>query len=143
MFIYKRCNIECRAENDIRGSLSAIGKRSGMMFPYEIENLLNMDGLQNIDEILDRLLKVRDISRDKVRELGFDIRSVDLDNLPLDMDKEKVYWISFYKNLFNFISIPLFVNDIIDQQEIASINFDEHCKHDIAEILTSIEMETS
>jgi hypothetical protein len=114
-----------------------------MMFPYEIENLLNMDGLQDMNEILDRLLKVRDISRDKVRELGFDIRSVDLDNLPSEMDKEHVYWISFYKNLFNFISIPLFVNGVIDQQEIASIRFDEHCKHDIAEILTSIEMEAS
>ena len=125
------------------GSLSVIGKRSGMMFPYEIENLLNMDGLQDMNEILDRLLKVREISRDKVRELGFDIRSVDLDNLPPEMDKEQVYWISFYKNLFNFISIPLFVNGVIDQQEIASIRFDEHCKHDIAEILTSIEMEAS
>lgn len=137
-------DIDCLAENDIRGSLS--GYRDGdqgMMFPYEIENLLNMDGLQDMDEILDRLLKVRDISRDKVRDLGFDIRSVDLDNLPSDMDKEKVYWISFYKNLFNFISIPLFVNGVIDQQEIASIRFDEHCKHDIAEILTSIEMEAS
>ena len=127
----------------IRGLSRVIGKRSGMMFPYEIENLLNMDGLQDMNEILDRLLKVRDISRDKVRELGFDIRSVDLDNLPSDMDKEQVYWISFYKNLFNFISIPLFVNGVIDQQEIASIRFDEHCKHDIAEILTSIEMEAS
>ena len=137
------CNIDCLAENDNPGSLSVIGKRSGMMFPYEIENLLNMDGLQDMNEILDRLLKVRDISRDKVRELGFDIRSVDLDNLPSTMDKEQVYWISFYKNLFNFISIPLFVNGVIDQQEIASIRFDEHCKHDIAEILTSIEMEAS
>ncbi|MDD1658514.1 MAG: hypothetical protein LUQ41_08700 [Methanomicrobiales archaeon] len=109
------------------------------MFPYEIETLLNLDGLKDMQEILDRLVKVREISREKVTALGYDVKSLDLDNLPPHLDKEAIYWLSFYKNLFNFISIPLWVNGVIDRQEIHSIRFDDRCLHDIAEILNGIE----
>ena len=114
-----------------------------MMFPYEIETLLNLDGLQDMQEILDRLVKVREYSREKVTALGYDVKSLDLDSLPSHLDKEEIYWLSFYKNLFNFISIPLWVNGIIDRQEINSIRFDDKCLHDIAEILTGIEQGAS
>lgn len=109
------------------------------MFPYEVEELLNVDGVSDMQEMLDRLVRAREFAQAKVGDLGHDVRILDLDSLPDDTDQEQLYWLSFYKNLFNFISIPLWVNGIIDRQEINTIRFDDKCLHDIAEILNGIE----
>jgi hypothetical protein len=119
--------------------MSEISWSSGRMFPYEVEELLNVDGVSDIQVMLDRLVKARDYAREKVGDLGFDIRTLDLDNLPDHTDQAQLYWLSFYKNLFNFLSIPLWVNGRVTRDEINSIRFDERCLYDIAEILHEIE----
>jgi len=109
------------------------------MFPYEVEELLNVDGVSDMQEMLDRLVRAREFAQAKVGDLGYDVRSLDLDSLPADTDQEQIYWLSFYKNLFNFLSIPLWVNGRITRDEINRIRFDERCLYDIAEILHEIE----
>ena len=112
---------------------------NGRMFPYEVEELLNVDGVSDMQEMLDRLVRAREFAQAKVGDLGYDVRSLDLDSLPADTDQEQIYWLSFYKNLFNFLSIPLWVNGRITRDEINRIRFDERCLYDIAEILHEIE----
>jgi len=112
---------------------------NGRMFPYEVEELLNVDGVLDIQEMLDRLVRAREYAQGKVGDLGHDVRTLDLDNLPETTDQEQLYWLSFYKNLFNFLSIPLWVNGRVTRDEINSIRFDERCLYDIAEILHEIE----
>jgi hypothetical protein len=112
---------------------------NGRMFPYEVEELLNVDGVSDMQEMLDRLVRAREYAQAKVGDLGYDVQTLDLDSLPAGTDQEQLYWLSFYKNLFNFLSIPLWVNGRVTRDEINSIRFDERCLYDIAEILHEIE----